>query len=366
MFLNENEYLLNLKNLRNNELKQIEQIINPIELQNLVDKLTLQLNEENWKNNKTIELFNNYQNKITQWNKINAMYSEIIESINMNLQENEQIFSLNEIDKEYNSLLNKINDFRIELMFTGKYDSYNALLTIHAGAGGKEAQDWANMLFRMYCLWCGKRGFKCNIIDFQPGEDSTICKSATIQIIGVNAYGLLKGEHGVHRLVRVSPFDSQGRRHTSFSAVEVLPELTQDTEIFIDPKDIQIDTYRSSGAGGQHVNKTESAIRITHIPTGIVVACQNERSQHQNKEYAMKMLMSKLLMIKEQEHLNEISEIQGEQKQIQWGSQIRSYVFMPYQMVKDHRSNWETGNIEGIMNGNIDDLIYTNIINKGE
>ena len=362
MLVNENEYLIQLNNIKNNELVQIEQIINPQYLKKQVEELMEQLNKENWKNNENIALFNTYQHRLNQWNKIHSTLFNLFDIIQLNLQEEEVLFSLAEIDNEYQQLLNRINDFRIELMFNGKYDGHNVLLTIHAGAGGKEAQDWANMLLRMYSLWCSKKGFKCNIIDFQPGEDATICKSATIEIIGNNAYGLLKHEHGVHRLVRVSPFDSQGRRHTSFAAVEVLPELIQDIEICIDPKDIQIDTFRSSGAGGQHVNKTESAIRITHIPTGIVVACQNERSQYQNKEYAMKMLASKLLMIKEEEHLNEISEIQGEQKQIQWGSQIRSYVFMPYQMVKDHRSNWETGNVDSIINGNLDEIIYSNLI----
>ena len=244
----------------------------------------------------------------------------------------------------------------LSTLLSGEYDSKNAILTFHAGAGGTEAQDWAQMLVRMYSHWGEKHGFKVSMLDFLDGDEAGL-KSATLLIAGENAYGYMKGESGVHRLVRVSPFDSSGRRHTSFSSLEVMPEIDETIEVEISPDDLKIDAYRASGAGGQKVNKTSSAIRITHIPTGIVVACQVERSQHQNREVAMRMLKSKLIEIKEREHLDKIEDIKGDQKEIGWGSQIRSYVFMPYTLVKDHRTNFEAGNINAVMDGDIDGFI---------
>ncbi len=245
---------------------------------------------------------------------------------------------------------------RLATLLSGEYDAKNAILTFHAGAGGTEAQDWAEMLYRMYTHWAERHGFKYKILDYLDGDEAGL-KSASIEIEGLNAFGYLKGESGVHRLVRVSPFDSSGRRHTSFAALEVIPEIDDDVEVEIRPEDLKVDTYRSSGAGGQHVNKTESAVRITHIPTGIVVACQNERSQHQNREVAMRMLRSKLVEIKEREHYDKIEDIKGGQAQIAWGSQIRSYVFMPYTLVKDHRTGFEMGNIGAVMDGDLDGFI---------
>ena len=245
---------------------------------------------------------------------------------------------------------------RLSTLLSGEYDAKNAILTFHAGAGGTEAQDWAEMLYRMYTHWAERHGFKYKILDYLDGDEAGL-KSASILIEGINAYGYLKGESGVHRLVRVSPFDASGRRHTSFAALEVIPEIDDDIEVEIRPEDLKVDTYRSGGAGGQHVNKTESAIRITHIPTGIVVACQNERSQFQNRDVAMKMLKSKLVEIKEREHYDKIEDIKGGQAQIAWGSQIRSYVFMPYTLVKDHRTGYETGNIAAVMDGDLDGFI---------
>lgn len=245
---------------------------------------------------------------------------------------------------------------RLATLLSGEYDAKNAILTFHAGAGGTEAQDWAEMLYRMYTHWAERHGFKYKILDYLDGDEAGL-KSASIEIEGLNAFGYLKGESGVHRLVRVSPFDSSGRRHTSFAALEVIPEIDDDVEVEIRPEDLKVDTYRSSGAGGQHVNKTESAVRITHIPTGIVVACQNERSQHQNREVAMRMLRSKLVEIKEREHLDKISDIKGVQQKIEWGSQIRNYVFMPYTLVKDTRTGCETSNVNGVMDGDLDKFI---------
>ncbi len=245
---------------------------------------------------------------------------------------------------------------RLATLLTGEYDSHNAILTFHAGSGGTEAQDWAEMLYRMYTHWAEKRGFTYKIMDYQDGDEAGL-KSACIQVNGENAYGYLKGEAGVHRLVRVSPFDAAGRRHTSFSALEVVPELDNSVEIDIRPEDIKMDVFRSSGAGGQHINKTSSAVRLTHIPTGIVVACQTERSQFQNRDTAMGMLKAKLMKIKEQEHLDRIEDIKGAQAQIAWGSQIRSYVFMPYTLAKDHRTGYEMGNINAVMDGDLDGFI---------
>lgn len=249
-----------------------------------------------------------------------------------------------------------LEDVRMQTLLSGEYDRNNAIISFHAGAGGTEAQDWASMLYRMYTRWAERHGYKYKILNYLDGEEAGM-KSADIIIEGENAFGFLKSENGVHRLVRISPFDASGRRHTSFAAVEVMPEISDDMSVDIREEDIKVDTYRSSGAGGQHVNKTESAIRITHIPTGIVVSCQNERSQVQNRAYAMRMLMSKLMEIKEREHYDKIEDIKGEQKKIEWGSQIRSYVFMPYTLAKDHRTNFENGNINAVMDGDIDGFI---------
>ena len=261
-----------------------------------------------------------------------------------------------EVQSEFASLEKDIEALKLEALLKGPYDSYNAVLSLHAGAGGTEAQDWTQMLVRMYQHWGEKHDFKVSMLDFLDGDEAGL-KSAVLLVEGENAYGYLKGEMGVHRLVRVSPFDSSGRRHTSFASLEVMPEIDDNIEVEINPDDLKVDTYRASGAGGQKVNKTSSAVRITHIPTGIVVSCQIERSQHQNREVAMRMLKSKLLEIKEREHLDKIEDIKGDQKEIGWGSQIRSYVFMPYTLAKDHRTGFENGNINAVMDGDIDGFI---------
>ena len=267
-------------------------------------------------------------------------------------------------------LENNLKKFKIDLdnqvlstLLTGEYDSQNAILTLHAGAGGTESQDWAEMLCRMYMRWAEKHKYKVKILDYLDGEEAGL-KSASILIEGLNAYGFLKGENGVHRLVRISPFDASGRRHTSFASLEVIPEINDEIKIEISPDDIKMDVFRASGAGGQHVNKTSSAVRLTHIPTGIVVACQNERSQFQNRDTAMKILKSKLIEIKEREHLDKIDDIKGVQKEIAWGSQIRSYTFMPYTLVKDHRTGFEMGNIQAVMDGDIDGFINAYLKSK--
>ncbi len=268
--------------------------------------------------------------------------------------------AIREIDKE-------IEEKKLETLLSGDYDHNSAIMSFHAGAGGTEAQDWVEMLYRMYNRWADAHHFKVKVLDYLSGEEAGI-KSLTISINGINAYGFLKSESGVHRLVRISPFDPSGKRHTSFASIEVMPELDESTDIEIKPSDLKVDTYRSGGAGGQHVNKTESAIRITHIPTGVIVASQQERSQHQNREVAMKMLKAKLVQIKEQEHLEKVEDIKGEHKEIAWGSQIRSYVFMPYTMVKDHRTGFESGNISAVMDGDIDPFInaYLKALSQGE
>jgi len=263
---------------------------------------------------------------------------------------------IDEIVEGVDRIINTFEEMRLATLLTGEYDKNNVILTFHAGAGGTEAQDWAQMLHRMYLRWAERHGFKAQTVDFLDGDEAGL-KSAVVMIEGENAYGYLKSEKGVHRLVRVSPFDSSGRRHTSFASLEVMPEIGDDIEVDIRPEDIKMDVFRASGAGGQHINKTSSAVRLTHIPTGIVVACQNERSQFQNKDMAMKMLKSKLMEIKEREHLDKIEDIKGVQKEIAWGSQIRSYVFMPYTLAKDHRTGFENGNINAVMDGDIDGFI---------
>ena len=268
-----------------------------------------------------------------------------------------------ELIKEIDDVQADIKQLSLQVLLSGEYDANNAILSVHSGTGGLDAQDWTQMLLRMYTRFAQNMGFKIYYIDIQQDPEAGI-KSATLHIEGDNAYGYLKCEKGVHRLVRISPFDSSGKRHTSFASVDVLPELDDSIKIDINPKDFKIDTYRSSGAGGQHVNKTESAIRITHIPTGVVVQCQNERSQFSNKDTAMKMLMAKLIELKELEHKDKIEDIQGKYSLIAWGSQIRSYVFQPYTMVKDHRTNFEIGNITSVMDGDIMPFINAYLINK--
>ncbi len=293
--------------------------------------------------------------KIERFEKFETDYEDIKALFDLAVEADDE-----ETANEVGSLLDEIEKnlaaARIETLLSGDYDGNNAIMSFQAGAGGTEAQDWAEMLYRMYTHWAERHGFSYKILDFLDGDEAGL-KSASILIEGENAYGYLKSEMGVHRLVRISPFDASGRRHTSFAAVEVMPEITEDVEVEIRPEDLKVDTYRSSGAGGQHVNKTESAIRITHLPTGIVVACQNERSQHQNREVALRMLKSKLIEIKERENLEKIEDIKGEQKLIEWGSQIRSYVFMPYTLAKDHSTGFENGNIGAVMDGDIDGFI---------
>lgn len=272
---------------------------------------------------------------------------------------------LEEVLANVDTIENTIQTQRLATLLTGEYDSKNAILTFHAGAGGTEAQDWVQMLYRMYTRWAERHGYKYKVLDYLDGDEAGI-KSASILIEGLNVYGYLRSEAGVHRLVRVSPFDSSGRRHTSFASVEVMPEIEEDNEIVIADSDIQMDVYRASGAGGQHVNKTSSAVRLTHLPSGIVVACQNERSQHQNREVAMKMLRARLAEIKQREHLDKIEDIKGVQMEIGWGSQIRSYVFMPYTMAKDHRTNFEVGNVAAVMDGELDGFINAYLIHSRE
>lgn len=271
-------------------------------------------------------------------------------------QEEDDDSSMAEIKSELRELTHDTDVFRIEILLAGNYDKNNAILTLHTGAGGNDAQDWTEMLYRMYARWCEKKGYKVEVLDYQPSDEAGI-KAVTLKITGEYAYGYLKAEKGVHRLVRISPYNANGKRQTSFASCEVLPELTESQDIDIRPDDLRIDTYRSGGAGGQHVNKTDSAVRITHIPTNIVVQCQNERSQHSNKETAMKMLMAKLLDLKERAKKDKIEDLTGDLKDNGWGSQIRSYVFHPYNLVKDHRTNTEMGNVDAVMDGDIDIFI---------
>jgi len=295
------------------------------------------------------------QNKVTKQEKLLTAWEDLTALCEMG-QEAEDEEILEELKGEYATLESQVEETRMTTLLSGEYDNSNAILQFHAGAGGTEAQDWAQMLYRMYTRWVERHGFTYKILDYEDGDEAGI-KSAAIRIEGDNAYGYLKSEKGVHRLVRISPFDSQARRHTSFASVEVMPEIINNTEIEIRQEDLKVDTYRSGGAGGQHVNKTESAVRITHIPTGIIVQCQNERSQIQNREQAMKMLMSKLIEKQEREQMESNQELKGSLKKIEWGSQIRSYVFCPYTMVKDHRTGCETGNITAVMDGELDGFI---------
>ena len=329
-------------------------------LQEEVDRLETQSAQPNFwddveNSHKVLQRISQAKNKIATYETLKSKYDDALTLIELADEEGDASL-LDEVTQNVAEVMKEMEDLRLTTLLSGEYDANNAILTFHAGAGGTEAQDWVQMLHRMYLRYAERKGFKASTSDFLDGEEAGL-KSATVVVEGLNAYGYLKSEAGVHRLVRVSPFDSSGRRHTSFASLEVMPEINDDMEIEIRPEDLKVDTYRSSGAGGQHINKTESAIRITHIPTGIVVACQNERSQHQNREVAMKMLKSKLVEIKEREHLDKIEDIKGEQKEIGWGSQIRSYVFMPYTLAKDHRTGFESGNINAVMDGDLDGFI---------
>ncbi len=306
------------------------------------------------------------KNKLAAYQQLCSQYDDALTTIEIADEEaDESLYG--EASSAVAEVEKNLEEQKLTTLLSGEYDAKNAILAFHAGAGGTEAQDWVEMLYRMYIHWAEKHHFKVKVLDYLDGEEAGI-KSATILVEGFNAYGLLKSESGVHRLVRVSPFDSSGRRHTSFASVEVIPEIGEDVEVEIRDEDLKVDTYRSSGAGGQHVNKTESAVRITHLPTGIVVACQNERSQIQNRAVAMRMLRSKLIEIKERAHLEKIEDIKGELKEIAWGSQIRSYVFMPYTLVKDHRTGFESGNIGSVMDGDLDGFInaYLKALSLGE
>ena len=295
------------------------------------------------------------KDKLAAFNGLEELYEEIQMMIEIGNEEGDASM-VTEVANALERYKKEFEKLRLETLLKGEYDSNNAILTIHAGAGGTEAQDWAQMLMRMYTRWGTAHDYEVKVVDVLDGDDAGI-KSAVIQFGGINAYGFLKSEHGVHRLVRISPFDAAGRRHTSFASVEVMPEIDDNIEIDIRPEDLEIGTYRSSGAGGQHINKTDSAVRITHKPTGITVSCQTERSQLQNKETAMSMLRSKLFEVKQRENVEKISDLKGVQMEIAWGSQIRSYVFCPYTLVKDHRTNYEEGTVDKVMDGELDGFI---------
>lgn len=315
---------------------------------------------------KILQKIKSLKNRVQGFNDIKNQWEDMSTLVELGIEESDDSV-LSEVKSGYSELKEKIDNMKLDTLLSGKYDRLSAIITLHSGAGGTEAQDWCEMLYRMYNMWAERKGFKTEVIDYLDGEEAGI-KSVTFSIEGLNAYGYIKSEKGVHRLVRISPFDSAARRHTSFASCEVIPELDEELDVEINPEDLRIDTYRSSGAGGQHINKTESAIRITHLPTGIVVTCQNERSQHKNKETAMKVLKSKLVEIAEREQKDKIDDLKGVQTEIAWGNQIRSYVFHPYSMVKDHRTNYETGNVNAVMNGDIDGFInaYLKAKSKGE
>ena len=297
----------------------------------------------------------NLKDEVDTYRALEQQYEDIQVMIQMGYEENDSSL-IPEIEEMLEQFKETLENMRMKLLLSGEYDSNNAILRLNAGAGGTESCDWCSILYRMYCRWAESRGFKAHVLDFLDGEEAGI-KSVTVQIDGENAYGYLRSEHGVHRLVRISPFNSAGKRQTSFVSCDVMPNIEEDIDIEVNPDDIRVDTYRSSGAGGQHINKTSSAIRITHFPTGIVVTCQNERSQFQNKEKAMQMLKAKLLMVKQEEQAAKAAGIRGDVKDIGWGSQIRSYVLQPYTMVKDHRTGEESGNVDAVLDGAIDNFI---------
>lgn len=313
---------------------------------------------------KVLQKVKSLKSKLKKYHRLVSDLEDLETLCELGLEEQDESV-VQEIEEGLKKLRGSFDKLKIETLLDGKYDKNNAIVTMHAGAGGTEACDWVEMLLRMYTRWAEAKGYTVKILDFLAGDEAGV-KSVTLNVIGENAYGYLKAEKGVHRLVRISPFDASGRRHTSFASLDVIPELDDDVQVEINPEDLRIDTFRSSGAGGQHVNKTESAVRITHIPTGIVVSCQTERSQFQNRDTCMKMLKAKLFELKEQEQKEKIEDLKGVQKEIAWGSQIRSYVFCPYTLVKDHRTNYEQGDISSVMDGEIDGFINAYLANEQE
>ena len=304
------------------------------------------------KSNLKMKELKNLKDTVGQYNKLATQYEDILTLIEMGYEENDESL-VAETRGELDEFIAEFDELRLSTLLSGEYDKNDAILKLNAGAGGTESCDWCGMLYRMYTRWAERKGFSVEVLDYLDGDEAGI-KSVTFQVNGVNAYGYLKSEKGVHRLVRISPFNAQGKRQTSFVSLDVMPDIEEDLDVEIDEKDLRIDTYRSSGAGGQHINKTSSAIRITHIPTGTVVQCQNERSQFQNKDKAMQMLKAKLYLLKQEANVEKLSDIRGEVKEIGWGNQIRSYVMQPYTMVKDHRTDVETGNVDAVMDGSLD------------
>ena len=308
------------------------------------------------RSNQKMKELKNLKDTVGECDKLSTQYDDILTLIDMGYEENDESL-IPEIRGELDEFIREFDELRISTLLSGEYDKNNAILKLNAGAGGTESCDWCGMLYRMYTRWAERKGFTIEVLDYLDGDEAGI-KSVTFQVNGLNAYGYLKSEKGVHRLVRISPFNAQGKRQTSFVSLDVMPDIEGDLDVDIDEKDLRIDTYRSSGAGGQHINKTSSAIRITHIPTGTVVQCQNERSQFQNKDKAMQMLKAKLYLLKQEANAEKLSDIRGEVKEIGWGNQIRSYVLQPYTLVKDHRTDVETGNVDAVLDGGLD--IFTN------
>ena len=341
-------------------LKELEQALNIESARKELSELQIETEQEGFWNDversqRIAQKIKRLENKIKKYDNLVSDWEDTLTLCEM-AQEEDDASQLDEVAQGCETLEKEVSERRLAALLTGEYDANNAILTFHAGAGGTEAQDWTEMLYRMYTRWAERHGFTYQLLDYEDGDEAGI-KSASILIEGDNAYGYLKSENGVHRLVRVSPFDANARRQTSFSALEVMPEIEDDSEIEIRPEEIEMQVFRSSGAGGQHINKTSSAVRLIHIPTGVVVSCQTERSQFQNRDNCMKMLRAKLAEMKAQQHAEKISDIKGVQMKIEWGSQIRSYVFMPYTLVKDTRTGFETGNIQNVMDGDIDGFI---------
>ncbi|HGG0418459.1 TPA: peptide chain release factor 2 [Clostridium sporogenes] len=358
MILEIQEIINNSYELKNT-IKEIGESLDIEKLKNSISELQNKMQNPNfWNNIKEAQKITSEEkylkDKLSKYNHLKNTIEDIIGLSQMLSEEDDDMGK--EILSEYKNIKEEIDRFKIETLLSGEYDRNNAIMTLHSGVGGTDAQDWTDMLFRMYTRWAEKEEFTVKIMDLLEAEDAGI-KSVTLKVTGEFVYGYLKGEKGIHRLVRISPFNANGKRQTSFASIEVLPELTDDQEIEIKSEDLKIDTYRAGGAGGQHVNKTESAVRITHIPTGIIVQCQNERSQHTNKETAMKVLKSRLVELKERSHKEKIEDLTGELKDMGWGSQIRSYVFHPYNLVKDHRTGAETSNVDAVMNGDINIFI---------